>query len=525
MRHLILLISFMVISGNIYSQNQAPLISNINTQLCGNENTGSYFIHYTVTDAENDSVIVKLEYSLDGGEHFYYTPLSNELLGDIGALMPTGQKSFEWQYNLTGYNPANVVFKLTATDRQPIAIQTIVDAVDINRLMADMTFVEGARHYTSNPSHIAAIKDTIYNRFNAAGLQALRQGFTAGAFNNAENIIGTLAGHGRERETCIVDAHFDSVSNAPGADDNGSGVLGVLEVMRVLAPYHFERSIKFIGFDLEELGLLGSIKYITDGINPQENIVGVFNYEMIGYYADTPNSQTVPAGFNLLYPDLYAQLQADQFRGNFLTSVANIASNPLKTLFDSCATAYVPALKVMSLAIPGNGEIAPDFRRSDHAGFWDTNRPALMLTDGANFRNPNYHTNNDVSSVLNFEFMANNVKAVVAAAATLARPLHSTALISPVTEICGATNDISTKSNLTISPNPTLGQVRVSWTNNNSSTLQPTLLQVFDSKGKQCRQLNISPNMTEINLDLSNMPAGVYYISSDKGQKQMVKVQ
>ena len=82
-------------------------------------------------------------------------------------------------------------------------------------------------------------------------------------------------------------------------------------------------------------------------------------------------------------------------------------------------------LKVIDLEVPGTGTIAPDFRRSDHAPFWDTNRKALMITDGANFRNNNYHTANDAKDSLDFGFMTNVVKATVATAAALALPRHS----------------------------------------------------------------------------------------------------
>ena len=61
---------------------------------------------------------------------------------------------------------------------------------------------------------------------------------------------------------------------------------------------------------------------------------------------------------------------------------------------------YVPDLRSVPLSVPGNGQIAPDLRRSDHARFWDANIPALMLTDASEFRNTNYHTPADRKSVV-----------------------------------------------------------------------------------------------------------------------------
>ncbi len=85
----------------------------------------------------------------------------------------------------------------------------------------------------------------------------------------------------------------------------------------------------------------------------------------------------------------------------------------------------MPDLRVISIAVPGNGQLTPDFRRSDHRNFWDANYQALLLTDGANFRNPNYHLPSDTLGTLDFYFMANVVKAIVASVAKLAEIRHS----------------------------------------------------------------------------------------------------
>jgi hypothetical protein len=146
---------------------------------------------------------------------------------------------------------------------------------------------------------------------------------------------------------------------------------------------------------------------------------------MIGYYSDKPNSQEIPAGFNLLFPDATNQINANQKRGDFITNVANASSSALGLLFSTTAQQYVPGLKVISLVVPGNGTIAPDLLRSDHAPFWFAGKPALMLTDGANFRNECYHTPSDtLDGKLSFTFMSNVVKATVVAAAQLAGLQH-----------------------------------------------------------------------------------------------------
>src|SRR5690606_22115028 len=91
----------------------------------------------------------------------------------------------------------------------------------------------------------------------------------------------------------------------------------------------------------------------------------------------------------------------DEYRGNFLFACSNTNSNPLLATFVAASEDYVPELRLVSASLPGTGTIAPDLRRSDHARFWDAGIQALMLTDAANFRNPNYHTPGDSIGTLN----------------------------------------------------------------------------------------------------------------------------
>jgi len=520
MTNFLRLCALLLLGGVAQAQNQAPQLSNVQPWIEADVGEYSYVL-FDVSDAENDSIIISLAYSNDNGVTYQPFPDDTDLSGDIGHPIAPGTNKYIGINNI-GIS-ANVFLKITAHDRQAVDIQAIVDSVDIERVMADMAFVEGTRHYSANPNHIAAIKDTIYNRFEAANLNVVRQAFTVGSFTDAENIVGTQTGNGLEQDVVIVDAHFDTVDDAPGADDNGTGVLGLLETMRVLAPYHFERSLQYIGFDLEELGLLGSLNFVANDIPAQNNIVGVLNYEMIGYYTEEPNTQAVPAGFNILYPDLYAQLQANEFRGDFLINIANIDSNPLRMLFDSCAAAYVPALKVMSLAIPGNGEIAPDFRRSDHAPFWDTDRQALMLTDGANFRNPYYHTPNDLALSVNYDFLVNNIKATVATAATLAHPLHATVVTAPFVPQSGISNTPTTGCRLHASPNPAKEHLHVSWADCTAKQM-PQYLMLHDSNGKQVRRVVPALGSNSLDIDIVGLPQGIYYLSTSVAQQRQTVV-
>src|SRR5207245_11656495 len=117
-------------------------------------------------------------------------------------------------------------------------------------------------------------------------------------------------------------------------------------------------------------------------------------------------SQQKPTGVPVAVPTV----------GDFLGVVGNVVSAPLVRAVEAAANLAVPELKTVSLLVPGNGELLPDTRRSDHAAFWHHGYPALMLTDTANFRNPHYHQPTDTLDTLNMAFMAQGARAVPAAA-------------------------------------------------------------------------------------------------------------
>jgi Zn-dependent M28 family amino/carboxypeptidase len=77
------------------------------------------------------------------------------------------------------------------------------------------------------------------------------------------NYVADQYGMNNPEEIYVVDAHYDGVSISPGADDNGTGVVGVLEAMRILSKYSTNKTIRYALFDLEELGLVGSNVYLS----------------------------------------------------------------------------------------------------------------------------------------------------------------------------------------------------------------------------------------------------------------------
>lgn len=405
------------------SQNHVPVLSSVTADV--NWTTNTLTIQYTVSDVENDPLEVSLFFSKDGGKTY---ALTNQVTatGDVGYPVAPGARTISCNVQNLNGAASSFTLKIVADDKQPVNIQSIVDEVDSLRLRSDLEFVQGIRHRTAGANHLNAVRDSMKHLFAGWGLQTEEHTFSYTGGYTGRNVIGSNPGTAQAEKVVVVDAHYDSVSNAPGADDNGSGTVGVWEIARLLSQYPAKKSLRFIGFDLEEAGLIGSARYVTNGIPAGDQIEAVLNFEMIGYYSEEINSQELPAGFNLLFPDAYNQVVNNQYRGDFITNVGNVNSASLVSDFQAAANQYVPTLKVVSVSVPGNGQLAQDLRRSDHAPFWDAGKKALMLTDGANFRNHCYHTPSDtLDGKLNFTFMSNVVKATLATAATLAELQHA----------------------------------------------------------------------------------------------------
>jgi hypothetical protein len=495
------------------AQNQVPLISNMTATVSG----GQVIVTYDLSDAESNSCEVRLLISSNGGQTFISR--AGTITGDVGfPVTPGTGKQVIWNFD-TVSNVYAYSLRLVADDRQVPNIQDIVNAVDSNRLRSDLEFVQGIRHYSANPAHLEAVKDTIESRFMASGVATRKQDFTKANYLG-QNVIGNKAGLGKEDTSFIIDAHFDSVDDAPGADDNGSGVVGVLEALRVLAPYNFTKTIRFIGFDFEETvgiaGTEGSYRYTQTEIPSWEEIQGVANFEMIGYYTNEPNTQQVPSLFNFIYPTEYNALVADSFRGNFIANVGDGESVAFANAYRDYSAQYVPNLKVTTLIVSGNGLIAPDFRRSDHAWFWDLDVPALLLTDGANFRNHDYHTPNDTLGKLSFTFMSNVVKGTVATIASLAGIQHSSFTDFHLGPLSLPKNTL--ECDVTLFPNPVKSSLSV----NMGGCFEGSFTaQIFDMQGRIAIASTLSGKTIEISTEA--LPQGVYFAVFQNKQGSIVR--
>lgn len=200
-------------------------------------------------------------------------------------------------------------------------------------------------------------------------------------------------------------AHYDTVPGSPGADDNGSGVAGILEASRAAA-LHLDLPLRFCFFGQEELSLLGSFAHMhvlgsSGRGKPAYSII----FEMIGYTKRDAGSQGTPLRIPILFNP--------PTTGDFIAAIADIRSSFLVRRFVAAASRSVPDLKVFPMG--WQGSLLKETNRSDHLPYWRNGIPSMMLTDTANFRNPHYHRPSDLPDTLDYGFAANVVRATLAA--------------------------------------------------------------------------------------------------------------
>ena len=309
-----------------------------------------------------------------------------------------------------------------------------MDRTTAERLRGDVDALCGAPRHRSRPEHLVASREHCRTALESAGWRCELDEFTvAGRPRWADRGRGThplsltwLRGRGvnlvasrapiRAGATWLI-AHLDSVAISPGADDNASGVAVALEVARRLPADADDVVIAIV--DLEELAQLGSRALLARWPRPG----AVVCLEAVGFFASAPGTQRLPTGASLVFADLPAQIKARQDRADFVLAVHRPRAHDLLTRWlDAAQTVGLPALALLDRRADGAAQaltrwanpLAFDLDRSDHAPYWRARIPALMLTDTAPFRNPNYHSASDTPQTLNYPQMAQ-----VAAAALL----------------------------------------------------------------------------------------------------------
>jgi Zn-dependent M28 family amino/carboxypeptidase len=251
----------------------------------------------------------------------------------------------------------------------------------------------------------------IESEFERFGYEVFDQRFSFEG-NDYRNIVVEVKGKKYPDKILVIGAHYDTVAGTPGADDNASGIAGVIELARLFKKKPLDKTVRFVAFTLEEPPFfrsedMGSYRYAKSLWKKGEDVEVMVSLEMIGYFSDNPKSQYFPATFfKWFYPDT----------GNFIMLVGNRDSKELlervKDSFELGTSLPVESISSYSI-VPG-----VDF--SDHWAFYQFDYKALMVTDTAFYRNPNYHRLGDTTDTLDYARMAEVVKGLVSAIAGLA---------------------------------------------------------------------------------------------------------
>jgi len=268
----------------------------------------------------------------------------------------------------------------------------------------------GERNMIAYPSLLKAAQ-YIEDTFKSFGYEVKSQEYVVEMLK-ARNLIVEIPGSTRASEIVVIGAHYDTVYNCPGADDNTSGIAVLLELARLLKGSHPARTIRLVGFVNEEPPYfqtenMGSVVYAKHAHQLKENVVAAIAFDMLGTYSDAEGSQQYPEGFKLLYPS----------RANFIAFVGDLSSHGLVRDVVRSFRAHAQ--------FPSEGSATPGWIAgvgwSDHWSFWQEGYPAIMLTDTSFFRNPRYHEPADKPATLDYDRMARLTHGLVGMVADLGK--------------------------------------------------------------------------------------------------------
>ncbi|PIE87248.1 MAG: peptidase M28 [Bacteroidetes bacterium] len=274
--------------------------------------------------------------------------------------------------------------------------------LEIRKQLDTIVNREGFRMYEDTAT-LNAVGVYIENEFKKHTTKVYRQCFI---IQNKEyfNVVGLVGDTTKPR--IVVGAHYDVCESLPGADDNGTGVVGLLQAIKqlkgdTLGNYCFE----FVAYTLEEPPFFGS-QYMGSYVHAESlhernvEVFGMVSLEMIGYFSTEKKSQDYPLRILSLF---YGN------KGDYITVVRKFKKGEFARKFSG---KYKRSDRIRTKKFTGPRYLTGiDF--SDHRNYWDFDYDAIMLTDTAFYRNKNYHKSSDTVDTIDFERMALTIEALV----------------------------------------------------------------------------------------------------------------
>jgi len=323
-----------------------------------------------------------------------------------------------------------------------------VERIDPARLRQLVESIPGPRNRMHAPDAMARTDELLIDAWRAAGWRTGRQHLRlrdlrarldypregrhgphpVHVYPELDGINLVAIAEGETDDAVVVVAHLDTVRDSPGADDNGAGLVALLELASLFEGRRFRRTVILAAPDLEEVGLVGS-RHLVRWLRSRYRVRAAVVYDPIGYMNAAPGSQLIPAGIDRLYPGQTARLAERGNAGDTVVALYRRVSRELVAEWARCLSATIGPERVVQLRdpldLPVIGPalmavpVARNFSRSDHVRFWHAGLPAIQVTNTANFRNPNYHRATDTPDTLDYETLA----AIVAATALLVERL------------------------------------------------------------------------------------------------------
>jgi hypothetical protein len=265
-------------------------------------------------------------------------------------------------------------------------LPTILARISESELRDWIRTLAKPRHFLAEKNNNLATAEWLTTKLRSFGYTVEHQGPSA-------NIVALSRPF--TNPTVLLGAHYDSVPNSPGADDNASAVAAMLACAAALAHVSPPLPVMFVAFNREEDGFLGSSEFVAHH-HPTTRFACAHILEMVGFASGAPGSQRLPTGLPI-------QLRTT---GDFLGLLANEQSAAAMQLILQISRTCSPQLPVTGLqVVPGAERVFPVLARSDHVPFWREKIPAIMWTDTAEFRNPNYHQPSDTPETLDYTFL------------------------------------------------------------------------------------------------------------------------
>lgn len=351
-------------------------------------------------------------------------------------------------------------------------IRALMDQVSVDSLTATIEHLQSYHTRQWNSQMVYQVQDWLFDAYQAMGydsvfLHDFPVVYPDTIYETSDNVVAIKKGLLYPDEYVVCGAHYDSYNKnpgqpdllrAPGADDNASGVSGIMETARLLSKCNFERSVVFCHFAAEEIGLIGSEAYAKDCAARRMDIVGYFNLDMIGYLEEGADLKV-----NLLYTG------QDSLLATYVKGFSHV---------------YFPGMPIYQSWL--------EWGDSDYSSFNRSGYPAIHTFEDTHHSSPFIHTPDDILgvSVNNLDQAKRFTELNLGLVATLAGLVDTSV-------------DDVTVEHLTVYPNPVSGTLTV-------KGVPMKQIEVYNLFGQKV--LNETCHGEETTLDVSSLAAGVYVL-------------